>query len=566
MIQIGKRKGDLEVDPGSLVASCALVQGVRGSGKSYLVRVMVEQTIQSGLQTIIFDPEGEFLSLREKCDVVIAGPDGDVPCELRSAKLLARRVAQLGISTVIDMSRLSTDDEASYVADFLTTLDRLPKGLERPRLCVIDEAHKFAPESGKGRSRAREAVVLLMSQGRKRGLGAVLVTQRLSKLNKDAAAEAGNLFICRTSPIDLGRAQDLLGVTAAEREELRTLPDLWCFATTKRGVVKVQVREAQTTHPKPGDRYKITAPPPRAAVKKVLAELKDLPPSKEQEEAQSLATAQQRIRDLERELRKPTPTKAVSPVPKGISDEQCKKIVEAAVRKEREARMRQLRQLQRGIATIKKENDKMVAARDAIERALMDLDFDMESTPEVSVPAITSAPTRQQPQHSPQPRAVNGATGGGMRRIMLALACTGGATRVDTAIMAMLVPSAGTYATYLGRLKNQGLIAEKSTDAGKLLVLTAAGISELGRHEEIPTSGKPLIDAWRPEIGGGGMGRMFDALAEAGADGIGRADLARAAGLEASSGTFATYLGRLRKKGILNGRGWPLSLAEIFFR
>jgi hypothetical protein len=37
-----------------------------------------------------------------------------------------------------------------------------------------------------------------MSQGRKRGFAGIIATQRLSKLHKDAAAEANNVIIGRT--------------------------------------------------------------------------------------------------------------------------------------------------------------------------------------------------------------------------------------------------------------------------------------------------------------------------------------------------------------------------------
>lgn len=60
MIELGRRKGELAIDLPRLVGGCALVQGTRGSGKSYIVRVIAEQTIPAGLQTLVLDPEGEF--------------------------------------------------------------------------------------------------------------------------------------------------------------------------------------------------------------------------------------------------------------------------------------------------------------------------------------------------------------------------------------------------------------------------------------------------------------------------------------------------------------------------
>ena len=63
---------------------------------------------------------------------------------------------------------------------------------------ILDEAHIYCPERGSGDSESTEAVIGLMSQGRKRGYAGIIATQRLSKLNKDAAAEANNVIIGRT--------------------------------------------------------------------------------------------------------------------------------------------------------------------------------------------------------------------------------------------------------------------------------------------------------------------------------------------------------------------------------
>jgi uncharacterized protein len=297
----------LDLDAAKLVEGRALIQGASGSGKSYLARVIVEQTIPQGLQTIILDPEGEFITLREACDVLIAGADGDVPCEVRSAALLARRIAETGVSAVVDMSSLKLDERRAFVRVFLDTLDGLPKRLERPRLVVLDEAHKFCPESGKGKAESTEAVVTLMSQGRKRGLAGVLLTQRLSKLKKDAAAEANNVFIGRTSPIDLRSAADVLGITPDQRETLRALePGEFyaagpAFEDPTPGTFHAAT--AKTTHPTAGSRFKMSTPAPRAAIKKLIPEFAALPPPKAEEEAQSLAAARYEASRLRRELK-----------------------------------------------------------------------------------------------------------------------------------------------------------------------------------------------------------------------------------------------------------------------
>jgi DNA helicase HerA-like ATPase len=69
-----------------LIESRLLIQASSGGGKSYMLRVLAEQTLPH-MPVIILDWEGEFASLREKFDVVLAGPGGDAPCDVKSAKL-----------------------------------------------------------------------------------------------------------------------------------------------------------------------------------------------------------------------------------------------------------------------------------------------------------------------------------------------------------------------------------------------------------------------------------------------------------------------------------------------
>src|SRR5947209_18195302 len=102
-----------------------------------------------------------------------------------------------------------------FVKLFLEALFNAPKHLWHAVLIVIDEAHVFAPE--KGQSEAMEAVIDLATRGRKRGYCAVLATQRLSKLHKDAVAEMNNKLIGRTGlDIDRKRAAEELGFSTKE--------------------------------------------------------------------------------------------------------------------------------------------------------------------------------------------------------------------------------------------------------------------------------------------------------------------------------------------------------------
>lgn len=214
-IKLGKTADSqtMSIDLPRLVDSRMLVQGSSGSGKSWLLRLLAEQA-GGQMQTIVLDPEGEFATLREKIDCVLVGRGGELQTDPRAANLLARKLLELNLSAVIDLYDLQLHDRRRFVRLFLESLLHLPKSLWHPTLIILDEAHKYCGEGEKVES--AQAVIDLMSQGRKRGFAGLLATQRLSKLHKDASAEAQNVFVGRTwQDVDRKRAADILELLTA---------------------------------------------------------------------------------------------------------------------------------------------------------------------------------------------------------------------------------------------------------------------------------------------------------------------------------------------------------------
>lgn len=282
----------LTLDPAGLVNSRMLVQANSGGGKSWLLRLIAEQAAGQ-IQTVILDPEGEFVTLRERHDFLLVGAGGEIPCDPRSAALLARKLLELQASAVIDLSELKLAARRSFVRNFLDSLIALPKALWRPLLVMLDESHLFCPERSAGEAESTQAVIDLMSLGRKRGYCGVLATQRLSKLHKDAEAECNNVFVGRSwLDVDVKRAAKLLGIPDAAAMHLRDLEpgQFKAFgpALSANGVATFKANPVQTTHPTAGQRHKLTPPKPSEAVKKIVAELADLP---QQVEAELKTTA-----------------------------------------------------------------------------------------------------------------------------------------------------------------------------------------------------------------------------------------------------------------------------------
>ncbi|RZM09699.1 MAG: ATP-binding protein, partial [Sphingomonas sp.] len=213
------------VDLEELLATRLLVQGNSGSGKSHLLRRLLERSA-GHVQQIVIDPEGDFVTL--------AGPHGHVVIEAgdyseREIARIATRLREHRTSAVLSLEGLEVEGQMRCAASFLSALFDAPREHWYPVLVVVDEAQMFAPVTGgevseEVRRASLAAMTNLMCRGRKRGLAGVIATQRLAKLAKNVAAEASNFLMGRTFlDIDMARAADLLGMERRQAEAIRDL-------------------------------------------------------------------------------------------------------------------------------------------------------------------------------------------------------------------------------------------------------------------------------------------------------------------------------------------------------
>ncbi len=220
----GAVPGPAMLDLEELLATRLLVQGNSGSGKSHLLRRLLEQSAPH-VQQVVIDPEGDFVGLAERFGHVVIDGDRSV-AELET---IAARVRQHRISAVLTLERLDAEMQMRAAAVFLNALFDADRDHWFPALIVVDEAQLFAPAvSGDVSEEARKlslgAMTNLMCRGRKRGLAGVIATQRLAKLAKNVAAEATNFLMGRTFlDIDMARAADLLGLERRQAEVFREL-------------------------------------------------------------------------------------------------------------------------------------------------------------------------------------------------------------------------------------------------------------------------------------------------------------------------------------------------------
>lgn len=226
-IEIGTDKlgAPVNIDIEELLATRLLVQGNSGSGKSHLLRRLLEESA-AVVQQIVIDPEGDFVTLADEFGHIVIDAGA---YDAREIVQLATRVREHRASVVLALDNLELEAQMRCAASFLSTMFDAHRDHWYPALVVVDEAQMFAPAvagdvSDETRRISLGAMTNLMCRGRKRGLAGIIATQRLAKLAKNVAAEASNFLMGRTFlDIDMARAADLLGMERRQAEQIRDL-------------------------------------------------------------------------------------------------------------------------------------------------------------------------------------------------------------------------------------------------------------------------------------------------------------------------------------------------------
>ncbi|MDQ4121682.1 MAG: DUF87 domain-containing protein [Acidobacteriota bacterium] len=242
----------VELDLYKFIQTRAMIQASSGGGKSWLARVIEEQTMHAGIPVWTIDPEGEYTTLREKFEVVIFGSsdESDLPADEKTLRLTLPDLFNASVSVVFDLSESSLEEKQAVTALVCTFLLSVPKPDQKPILLVVDEAQALAPE--REITASGKALSDVASRGRKRALGLLVATQRLSALNKNLTTQLQNRFVgfCRED-VEVQRAAELVG-----KKNSQELPDFEAGdffavggAVNFRHAVKFHSALVETTHP-----------------------------------------------------------------------------------------------------------------------------------------------------------------------------------------------------------------------------------------------------------------------------------------------------------------------------
>ena len=598
--------------------------GNAGSGKTHLLRGILEQT-HGRAQQIVFDSEGEFWTLRAKFDyLLVARTGGDIPLSVDTATVLCQRVMEFGVSVILDISDLPPAQRIAYVAAFVTQLIETPPAHRRRCLVVIDEVHRFAPEGANPAS--KQPIADLIALGRKRGFIPIVATQRVAKVDKNTISELQNGLTGRiTLDVDAARAASDLGLRGEDKNRLRFLKRGEFFALGPALAPSVtQVRSAQnlTRSPELGAGADV-APPTPAAIAQLLEHFAGLETQAE-EDARTLAEAQNQIGELKKRLARSEAGKPASTVEKTdtidkIDKEEVERRVRAAFEEGRnegrtlgradgirEAEARLIPRLQVVFAGL-------AEAKDTAEILLQQLTEASEATPvpvpkaeaplpvsdpivdpvEVPKPAEPNEPERgsppeepfvtakaaplsavpaqnPEPKPAPVPRspvanipAAN--LPSGASRILEAFGHREmRLTKAQIGARAGLAwRSSGTFNTYMGAHVREGRL---TNDDGTYRI-TAAGMRAIGRDPDAiqkPQTTAEILAGWQPALKRGSFG-MLEMLVAAYPKTLSEEVLAGRMGLTAGAGTVKGYVTELRTNGLIEGTSRALTASSILF-
>ena len=181
--------------------------------------------------------EKELYSVKDLIDTVNEQTGGRNPIlvseleYLDSIGLFAERgnhindLIKKGMTTIINLKGVTPDIQQMIVKRWSTVLFEMRK-MEKipPMMMVVEEAHNYCPQAEN--TTCRKALGTIASEGRKFGLGLMVISQRPAKIDKNVLSQCGTQIILKvTNPNDLKAiANSMEGLTAGMEQEIQGLP------------------------------------------------------------------------------------------------------------------------------------------------------------------------------------------------------------------------------------------------------------------------------------------------------------------------------------------------------
>jgi len=581
----------MKLVPEAIFDQHTIVLGKTRSGKSSVMRLLVEHLLDQEKPVCIVDPKGDWWGLKSSASgkeagypvVVFGGEHADVPMNARSGGAVAELAATGNRPCIIDLGGWMPGERTQFWIDFASTYFRSHRGRH---YLVIDEVHNLCP---KGKIMDPNAGKMLhwsnrlASEGLGKGISLIAASQRPQKVHNDFLTSCETLFAMRViHKADRDAIRDWIDACGTEevgKELLNTI------ASMQRGEAYVYSPEAEfgpkrIQFPlfKTYDSFK--AQNANAPVKlKGWADVdldevkKKLAAAVAEAEANDPSKLKAKILELQRQLARPS------------SDTQGR-----IIHQQNEERGKIIAEAQRNFAQLEKSYGAQIKIlQDSIESLqtyMKKVGGEMShmatlALAKVSLPALKVTPLKnmieQTPAHataiqkmwnqvstgtvraggpSPPGRSDVRSDGPdhlpqGERATLVAIGhFFESGEGVDRGQLTILTGyKRSTRDAYISRLKDKGFCVDRN---GRIFI-TDEGITALGTHfEPQPPKGAALVQFWMPKLPAGEKRVLEILLAEAGTP-VERWKIDAATGFSRS--TRDAYLSRLGAKRLVEAVG-----------
>lgn len=541
----------------------------KGAGKSNAAVVMAEEMFDAGIPWVAIDPKGDWWGLRSSADgkkpglplPVFGGRHGDIPLEPGAGRMLADLILTERLTCVLDVSEFSKADVTRFLKEFA---DRLYRQAENePLHLFLEEAHEYLPQMVRGDvAPLVGAWQKIVKQGRFKGLGVTLISQRSASLNKDVLTQVDTLIVLQTtSPQDRKAVKDWIDVNSGHVEAIESLPSLekgeawvWSPSFLSEPLTRIRFRLRRTfdsgATPKVGQARKAPATladVDLAAIKEQMAD------TIEKAKADDPRELRKQISALQKELKAKPPAEQVTKVETVV--ERVEVVVPIIDKVMLESLERSWAMLQTTLVDIRASID---AAKTLSGQTAPGPTIQKPRPAPVDRPKSVTRPIRP-----PVPADLEDVTlKAGARRIVDVVARHHPMrlTKAQIATLSNLKVTGGTWSTYWGNVKRAGLIVEQ----GNEVAITDAGLEYAGITEPDPMTADEILAMWRSKLKKGARA-MLDVLVESYPSWVGRQQLADSVSMEVTGGTFSTYLGTLRRNGLIEVEGSEVRASEVLF-
>ena len=571
--------------PLEIVTSTLAVLANRGGGKSAFTHRLVELMYTSGLPVVVVDVKGDWWGLRSSADgkgpglpfVIFGGEHGDVPLEETAGELLADLIVDDRIPAVLDLSHMSKGAAQRFATSFA---ERLYRRNRDPLMVVVEEADVLIPQRASADTmRLIGAMEDLAKRGRHRGIGLAVVSQRPQEVAKAVLDLMETVVLLRmTGPRSIKAVEQWVGVNAdqdgsAAKDIIGSLPTLevgegWVWSP---GFLRLRVRarfplfETFDSHatPKPGQIRIVPTTRANVDLERLGREIAATAERARENDPSALRVAVERIR-RERDAainRAETAEAQVVGLGEAVADRE--QVITDLQRRleEHQASDRSAET----VAALQTAMELIAGAVGSLNEQAPPREVAGGHTPDQSRPpavvlrapasddAGVQAPSKPERPACP-PAAGEGSPNGtrprfrkGAHRMIESLGRMAPLrlTKAQWGMVSGLKHTGGTWSTYLGELRREGLIVED----GAGFTLTDAGWDYLGARPDPMTAAE--LQQHYLSILRAGAGRMLQACIAAYPGGLSKEQLAEKSGVALSGGTFSTYLGELRRNGLV---------------